>query len=306
MPARLAPIWVVCAFGALNAHAAVAPLEVALDYQASPGCPSRAEFAALVEHGLRAPSAVTWVDSGAHPSVSAQVAANGAMTGYSAKLTLVDVEGQAADRVVSGAQCSDVTAAAALMTSVFLSPTVEQPAPALPESPSPFILSLEAGGGVRNAVTPSVGPAGLLGVSLARDSSAWFTPLIDLSLGYSHSQLSTAEGTLSGDSVLVTGLLCLLRVGGKYVAARACLAAEGGLQFAHWAQSPSDVRAGGWLAGGLGLQVGGPILSWLAWNVSGTGTVAALRSRFFDTTGTLYASPLFSFGLNAGLRFSIW
>src|SRR5947208_15684328 len=100
-------------FCAFEARAAPTALEVALDYQASPGCPSRAEFAALVEHGLRATAAVTWVEAGGHPSVSAQVAANGGAIGYSAQVTLIDAEGQAADRVVSGAQCADVTAAAA-------------------------------------------------------------------------------------------------------------------------------------------------------------------------------------------------
>jgi hypothetical protein len=303
---------IASALGALEARASVSPLEVALSYSAAEGCPTRDEFAALVEHGLHPPAVVTWVDTGAHPSVSAFVAANGGSSGYSAELQLVDADGQSAARVVSGAQCADVITAAALMASVFLAPSLEppvleQPAPLPAVEPRvPFIPSIEVGAGIRNAVIPSVGAAGVIGMSLARDSTAWLTPLIDVSVGYSRAQLSTAEGTLAGDSVLATGMLCLLRAGGQYVAARACLAAEGGLQLAHWLQGPQGVRAGGWLAGGLGLQVGGPILSWLAWNVSGTGTVAALRSRFYDTSGTLYASPLFSVGLNAGLRFSIW
>jgi hypothetical protein len=303
---------IASALGALEARASVSPLEVALSYSAAPGCPSRDEFAALVEHGLRAPAVVTWVGAGAHPSVSALVAANGGSSGYSAELQLVDADGQSAARVVSGAQCADVISAAALMASVFLAPSLEQPALERPmpapevEPRMPFIPSIEVGAGIRNAVTPSVGAAGVLGLSFARESTAWLNPLIDVSVGYSRSQLSTAEGTLAGDSVLATGMLCLIRVGGQYVAARACLAAEGGLQLAHWTQGPPGVRAGGWLAGGAGLQVGGPILPWLAWNVSGTGTVAALRSRFYDTTGTLYASPLLSLGLNAGLRLSIW
>jgi hypothetical protein len=305
--------FVVCALGALEARAGATALEVALDYQASPGCPTRAEFAALVEQGLRATAAVTWVEAGAHPSVAALVAANGGSTGYSAQVTLIDAEGQTADRVVSGAQCADVTAAAALMASVFLAPSLEpqlpgvEARPAVEASPrAPFIPSIEVGAGIRNAVTPSIAPAGVVGVAFAREGTALLSPLIDVALGYSHQQLSTAEGTLAGDSVLATGQLCLLKIGGRYVAARACLAAEGGLQLAHWTQGPQGLRTGGWLAGGLGLQAGGPITSRLSWSVSGTGTVAALRSRFFDTTGTLYASPLFSFGLNAGLRFSIW
>ncbi len=126
--------------------------ELQLDYNASVGCPTRDDFAQQLLGRSR------YLDALKRTRVGIRVAPSEA--GYTARLLLVDPDGNRVERDISGRSCSDVTAAIALIAAVTVdgAANLSTPSNALPA---------EAPAAANPAATPTPAPVDSANASAA-------------------------------------------------------------------------------------------------------------------------------------------
>lgn len=284
-----------------------------LNYSAPENCAAKEAFQQTVARHASDWESAT--DTKVTPSVSVALNSDPSREDFIAQVELLNREGQRSTRELRSAKCAELVEGSALIVSVFLAglPEVRKPmaqvAPSLPVTkaqPEPWQwrTRAHAQGGLRSGMSPSLASFVWVGAEVFPVSTHWAAPHVRMMGGFAWSEAPTLFNPLQISAWLARVDFCpfQLTFGTKRpLALQSCLLAEGGEMRAAWANSPSSLRSGPWVAPGASGR-----LSWSLWRgLSLESEVFVTRplvqNRFTLDTSELFTVPVVSAGGSAGL-----
>jgi len=286
-----------------------------LDYRASPGCPTAAEFVARVVQY----TPLARLAASGEPSHELHVVIETDAGGATGRLAFVALDGSASERTVAARDCTEVTDALALVAAIVIDPNAERalpetappsqtapagrnperagPARPLVEPPPRPARTIEAvegslpwrlgpafqAGVVGSGLTPNLGIALFSGIELVLEREALLAPSLRLS-GYHvrSADVATAAGSASFEWTAARLSACPLRWSAAFVGIRPCLFGDvGRLRAEGYATVNREEHSTLWTAIGAALRTEATLLEVLAVEVEFGAAFPLSNDRFF-------------------------
>jgi hypothetical protein len=287
-----------------------------IDYRGDSGCPSVEAFLGAVRERIPDVVFVAAGQLGTLAQVSAARRTDDA-DAYEGDVTFFSAEGKEADRHVVAPSCEEVQRALALIISVYLRSSSEEPDPderkttppdsvprrtpdaQAPTNPrqKPWLVSTGVGAGFRNGVSEGLAPEVFITGGLLRDGGGILSPSVRVRATYAWATL-TPDGSAERPSFrlfvgAIDGCPVVLPISPRFLHLTPCVRFETGLHTASLETKPSG--RGAWVAAGPVVEATGYLARGFGISMGGAAMVPIVRNEFAAQTATeptLFKTPI--------------